>query len=309
MIKVSVIMPVYNSEEYLSDAVESFRCQSLKDIELICVDDGSTDNSLNILRDFAARDPRITVLSQDNKGPGTARNVALQRAEGEYVSFLDSDDKYAGSDVLETLYRFAEREDADAAGGSLTLIQNGKYQKGIVGGIDYTFKKEAVISYRDLQQAFYYQRFIYSRDILVRNRVVFPDYRRFQDVVFFVNVMSLCGKIAVTDRPVYLYRVSDKSFSASYNALNDFLQGHVDVLRIAMEKGYETLFAWCVKRILYKGITNSVIEEAYSSGNKEIRKYISDIKTMILEHKYPITNKELSYLDVFLNDCVFENES
>ena len=150
MIKVSVIMPVYNSEEYLSDAVESFRCQSLKDIELICVDDGSTDNSLNILRDFAARDPRITVLSQDNKGPGTARNVALQRAEGEYVSFLDSDDKYAGSDVLETLYRFAEREDADAAGGSLTLIQNGKYQKGIVGGIDYTFKKEAVISYRDL---------------------------------------------------------------------------------------------------------------------------------------------------------------
>lgn len=90
--KVSVIMPVYNVEKYLRQCMDSVVNQTLRDIEIICVDDGSTDGSLEILMEYAAHDSRITVLRQQNMRAGAARNAGLAIARGEYLSFLDSDD-------------------------------------------------------------------------------------------------------------------------------------------------------------------------------------------------------------------------
>ena len=90
--KVSVIIPVYNVEEYLQECLDSVVNQTLKEIEIICVDDGSTDNSLEILKEYAQKDNRITVIMQENLHAGVARNAGLSQAKGEYVHFLDSDD-------------------------------------------------------------------------------------------------------------------------------------------------------------------------------------------------------------------------
>ena len=92
--KVSVIIPVYNVEKYLGPCLDSILGQTLNNIEVICVDDGSTDRSLEILREYEKRDARVKVLTQPNTNAGAARNKGIQQARGEYLSFLDSDDHF-----------------------------------------------------------------------------------------------------------------------------------------------------------------------------------------------------------------------
>ena len=92
MVKVSVIMPVYNDEKNLENSINSILNQTLEDIEIICINDGSTDNSLGILNDFSKKDSRIKVFSKENSGSGASRNLGISKAIGEYDAFLDSDD-------------------------------------------------------------------------------------------------------------------------------------------------------------------------------------------------------------------------
>ena len=109
---VSVIIPVYNVEEYLRQCLDSVREQTLSDIEIICVNDSSTDGSLSILEEYAKKDPRIQVVTQPNGGAGAARNKGLSMAAGKYLSFLDSDDFFE-PDMLELAYKKAEEDKAD----------------------------------------------------------------------------------------------------------------------------------------------------------------------------------------------------
>ena len=109
---VSVIIPVYNGEKYIEKCLKSLIDQSLKDIQIICVNDGSTDNTLSILNQFASKDNRIKVISTDNRGQGSARNTALKEANGEYISFIDADD-WINENALELLYNKAKSDDLD----------------------------------------------------------------------------------------------------------------------------------------------------------------------------------------------------
>ena len=112
MVLISVIIPVYNVEKYIEDSLNSVLNQSFKDIEVICVDDESTDNSLRILNEFEARDKRVKVISQKNKGNGGARNTGLKHASGDYVYFLDADDLLF-ENALEKMYRNAKSNQSD----------------------------------------------------------------------------------------------------------------------------------------------------------------------------------------------------
>lgn len=110
--KVSVIIPVYNAEKYLRNCLDSVVSQTLRDIEIICVDDGSTDNSLAILREYEKNDARVAVLHQSNINAGAARNNGFARATGEYLAFLDADDFFK-SDMLEKAYISAKSRAAE----------------------------------------------------------------------------------------------------------------------------------------------------------------------------------------------------
>lgn len=109
---VSVIVPVCNVERYLRECLESLAAQTLKDIQIICVDDGSTDDSLSILREFEKRDPCFEVIIKSNAGYGHAMNMGLDRTKGEYVGILESDD-FAETDMFESLYEMAKGANAD----------------------------------------------------------------------------------------------------------------------------------------------------------------------------------------------------
>ncbi len=113
MIKVSVILPVYNVEPYLADALESILHQSLRELEVIAVNDGSTDNSEDIIRKYQQEDSRILLFTQKNQGQSVARNVALEHANGRYLYMMDSDDVLKNADVLQMCYDYAEKNKAE----------------------------------------------------------------------------------------------------------------------------------------------------------------------------------------------------
>jgi len=113
MVKVSVILPIYNVAPYLGEAFDSILNQSLKEIEIIAVDDGSTDNSWDIIKKYQQQDGRIMAFRQENQGQSVARNFALQHATGEYIYMMDSDDVLSSFDVLQKCYEYAKHNEAD----------------------------------------------------------------------------------------------------------------------------------------------------------------------------------------------------
>lgn len=128
MIKLSIIVPVYNVAEYLERCLNSLINQTLNEIEIICVNDGSTDNSLCILEKFAGLDKRIKIINQKNKGLSGARNTGIKLVQGEYFGFLDSDD-WVDLDYFEKLYKRAKNCDADISLGD--FIRKGKFKHKI----------------------------------------------------------------------------------------------------------------------------------------------------------------------------------
>ena len=111
--KISIIIPVYNVEQYLGECLNSVVNQTLKDIEIICVNDGSTDNSLSILKEYASRDERIKIIDKENEGQGYARKVGLDNASGEFILFCDSDDKFEPNNAFEKLIDKAQNLNVD----------------------------------------------------------------------------------------------------------------------------------------------------------------------------------------------------
>ena len=110
--KVSVLVPVYNVEKYVGMCLDSLLCQTLKDMEIICIDDGSTDNSSAILAEYAKRDSRIIIITKENTGYGASMNLGLSRAKGEYIGIVESDD-YALPEMFEQLYIKAQENELE----------------------------------------------------------------------------------------------------------------------------------------------------------------------------------------------------
>lgn len=109
MCKISVIVPVYNAAKYISDTLYSIQSQTMKDIEIICIDDGSNDNSAEIIKEKQAQDIRIRYEYQPNQGAGTARNRGIENSTGEFIAFMDADDCYPNIYALERLYVAAKK--------------------------------------------------------------------------------------------------------------------------------------------------------------------------------------------------------
>ena len=208
MPKMTVVMPVYNMEAYLGECLDSVLSQSLEDIEVIAVNDGSKDGSLAILRDYEKKDARLIVIDKENGGAGAARNAALDRATGEFVAFLDADDFYPGKDTLEKLYTAATEHQVKVSGGYCErCFEDGHRERMEVAFENLSFPTSGKISYRDFQYDYCYQMCCFERKLLEENHIRFPLYRRFQDPPFFVNTMILAKELYLFDEPTYCYRV------------------------------------------------------------------------------------------------------
>ena len=249
--KVSVIIPVYNVEKWIRECLDSVCGHSLREIEIVCVNDGSPDNSLEILNEYAARDERIVIIDKKNEGVGAARNDGIRAATGEYVAFMDPDDKYLDADSLRILYEAAIENHVMIAGGYFGCI-NGRSERVPKSrsyyGVD--FSCEGLIQYKDFQCDYQFQAYIYRREFLIRNDLCFPTYARFQDPPFFVNAMCTAGQFYAVNAMTYLYRAGLSNPKFSYKKAFDLLCGISDNLRVSRGKGFARLHYITAMRFL-----------------------------------------------------------
>jgi glycosyltransferase involved in cell wall biosynthesis len=269
--KISVVIPVYNAEKYLRECLDSVVNQTLKDIEIICVNDGSTDKSHTILEEYAAQDDRIILLNQSNAGAGAARNKGIETAISEFVIFIDADDWYPSNQILISLYNNAKNNDVLICGGSFSS-QGRNFSKSKYDGMEagYTFNKDALIRYSNYQFDYGYHRFIYNLEMLKENNIYFPNYSRFQDPPFFIKAMLQAKEFYALKMITYCYRNGHREVNWNREKTNDLLKGLIDNLLISKEYELAKLHYLTVQRIninyvkpILANINNDNIELLY----------------------------------------------
>ena len=215
---VSVVMPVYNVEPYLEQALDSLLNQSMKHFELIAVDDGSTDHSLDILNRYAASDQRIEVYTQKNQYAGVARNTGLSHARGEYVIFLDSDDFFEKTLLQETYYK-AKMNQADIILFTANNYENptGKNWKAKGGLRKQYVPSKQPFSYKDCPETLYQMTSsppwtkMYRREFIVSNGLQYQALYNANDVYFTFTALALAKKIVTLDKALVNYRIGLKT--------------------------------------------------------------------------------------------------
>ena len=216
--KISVIIPVYNVEKYLGECLDSVINQTLKDIEIICVNDGSTDNSLFILKEYASKDNRIKIIDKENEGLGYTRKRGLKTAIGEYILFLDSDDKYDSNNALEYLYNNIKKNDADILIFCISNYDNGNQKKWNLK-IDEPENVGKILNFQEfsvyiLNGCYSACNKLYSKKFLDGyDDWFFPKKIYYEDMPFHVQIMTRAKNICFTDNVTYLYRVNPLSIT------------------------------------------------------------------------------------------------
>lgn len=262
-IKVSVILPVYNEELYLYQCLDSICNQTLQEIEIICVDDGSTDNSLNILCDYAKRDDRLKILTQENRYAGAARNYGMQKARGKYVLFLDSDDFFE-LNMLEKMYRKAEASQLD-----IVMCRYDSYDDSTDQIISWNFSQRDsflpegldVFAGKDLKDAAIFQVTVgWAWDKLLRRKFVqecgykFPEFRSSEDGFFVYMLMARAKRIEILTERMVHHRINNEN-SLSNTKESDWENGFKMLELIAEELMKQGLY-----RVFEKSFVSFAIE-------------------------------------------------
>lgn len=225
--KVSVIIPVYNTAEYLPACIDSIRRQMLRDIEIICVDDGSTDGCLEILELYAAEDERIRVIHKGNGGPASARKAGLRAASGQYIGFVDSDD-WIEENMYELLYRKAEEHHADMVTcgffleGNYTTMHMDTVPQGLYDGKDMQgLREKAIFNMEEkasgIKASLCYK--LFKRDLICEAQYKVPDeITMADDKMCLLTALLECNSVYVCHKALYHYRIRTNSIVHSGNA-------------------------------------------------------------------------------------------
>lgn len=272
--KISIIVPVYNTEKYLDKCISSLINQTLKDIEIICVNDGSTDNSLKILEKFASQDKRIKVFSQENKGQSAARNLGIKNSEAEYLGFVDADD-WVDLKYFEKLYSAAKKYDCDIACAGFKRCS--RFRKSIRK----SFKEYNVYTNTtdkakadQLPNQNYISNKIYRRESWLKSGLKFEEGRVFEDLAMVIKILDKLGKM-VTVPDVYYYYLKNPNSTVTRKTqkhLNDYKWALNEMNTYAKENGIELAESKNYDKIVSIKILGIKVLKIYYKDNVE--KYI-----------------------------------
>ncbi len=279
MVKVSVIIPVFNAERFLRDCLESLIHQTLQDIEIICIDDKSSDTSLGILYDFQKKDNRIKIICNEiNLGAAESRNKGLSAAAGRYIQFVDADD-YLELDALQNLYQISEYYHTDMCylGMKFDVTQNRKnevLQDSIVGKYPGVFKgRELLKCFTENKEFFLYLWSVFYRSAFIKENGLY--YKKLiigEGGNFILRALCLAERAVVCKEQYYHYRVNAYSVTHREDAKRELLLGQVvqyaDVLQyFSMYEKAEELGMFLTN--LYKKIAGG-IQSLSNQDKKEI---------------------------------------
>ena len=206
--KISVIIPVYNSSTNLRKCLDSVVNQTLKDIEIIVINDGSTDDSKNIIEEYTVKYKNIIFIDQENKGIGKTRNIGIKKATGEYITFVDSDD-YIKENMLEEYYKYAKKHNFDLGIGSYIkkinnkeiIFENNKFK---TGNVKTTPQILYLIEYGPWAK-------LYKREMLINNNIYFDEKRKYEDMPFVSKALLKSKLIGQITEPYYYYIIHNNS--------------------------------------------------------------------------------------------------
>lgn len=298
MSKVSIIVPCYNAGLYLATCLDSLVNQTLKDIEIICVNDYSTDNSLDILQEYATRDSRIKIINNPhNMGEGATRNAGLAKATGEYIGFVDSDDT-VDLDFYEKLYNVAKPKNLDIAKGNMVEIDyDGKEKK---------HNLNKLTTSNPLYIANEFSTLIYKNSFLQKNNLLFPcNVPVGADLSFISKVILAADEVAYADDAFYHYFRREESMNSKYlsdEKMKSVLNVYEEVItninqsqKTLQDKEAYTFIAW--------SIFLNCMYMTFKTKNNDIKRLCAEkwylLYTKIL-YKDVINKKlQISFLPVF----------
>lgn len=269
--KVSVIIPNYNAEEYIESCINSVLNQSYKNIEIIIIDDGSTDNSWEIISDFKKKHINIITLKQANMNASIARNKGIEIASGEYVLFLDSDDELFNISI-EILVTNMEKSNSHLGMGNfISIDSSGKELK----------KYNIVDSNKVVENLYDYigvvpnpSNKMFRMDIIKKNNINFGNVRIGQDLNFFLKYISCCEKIQLVNSEIYKWRILQSSMSNSYNfRIFDITESFKDIKQFYSINKKLNLYNEYIKMIEYRHYYLQM-EKQKNFTNKKARKLV-----------------------------------
>lgn len=295
--KVSIIVPVYNTGILLEKCIKSLLNQTLKEIEVIIINDGSTDNSIDICNKMANIDKRVIVINKRNEGVSKARNIAINIANGEYIGFVDSDD-YVENNMYEELYKASVVNKCDISMCDCKIESN---HREIIDSIDII--SESKIFYKDdifpdelALMAGSMCKCIYSTDLLRNNNILCPiEIKLSEDRIFNIKALGRMKKLYYLKRPLYNIVIRQNSATMIFrrDMLNLILNSREYMLNVIKEEWnndrgyidrYELLNLSGIYQCINNAMKSNTLKESYISIKKiitniEVQELIKNIKT------------------------------
>ncbi len=220
---VSIIISVYNVEQYLNKCLDSITNQTYRNIEIIIIDDGSNDSSLEIAKEYEKRDGRIRIFTQNNLGSGPARNLGLEKSTGEFCMFVDSDD-WVDDKLVETLLSYQKLNDYDLVATKYRVwdrfnkaIKNKKFTNSVIEATNIKDTRNLYFELYGLDYLAAPFSKLYKMSIIKENKLLFPDLRRSQDIVFNYRYYDCIKSVYAKDIAYYNYHFDNKN---NFNKVN-----------------------------------------------------------------------------------------
>lgn len=310
MTKVSVIMPVYNAEEFLKGSIESILNQTLTDLELICIDDGSTDKSPEILEEYGSQDSRVKVFSLNHLGGGDARNFALNHVCGEYLYFMDADD-ILDVNAFEDFYQISKSKNLDFLifKAKKYDVKEKKYFETDYYNMSNISKhvKDNVFNFKDLGHLIFYISVtpwckFYNTEFVLKSGAKFRSNSKFHDNQFFWDVFFQAERICFLDKFYYIQNIHHKSLIESAD------KSHIDSIAV-----YEGILDLFIKYNQFEKFKVSLFRNKVRAGvvrfseimTEYKEEYFNAMKTNFRSIDYFEVRKNLDSLYRYVFDCVF----
>lgn len=267
---ISIIVPIYKVEQYIRSCIESLICQTYENLEIILVDDGSPDNSGQICDEYAKKDSRIKVIHKENGGLSDARNVGLSLAKGEYIGFVDSDDRIH-PEMYEELMKSMEKYHSDISMcGYYKEFEDGMLLPFIFKEMEIE-KREAMIKLlEDVEIRNFVWNKLYKRQVL--ENIQFPEREEFEDILTLYKIFLKAQKVSNVEKALYYYRIRENSITASGKKV------HSDSMVKAFEKQregitalYPELDGYCIQQLFwsYRMLCMGILEDKNRTKEEE----------------------------------------
>lgn len=292
----SIIVPVFNTEKFLSECIKSIINQTLKNIEIICINDGSSDNSLAILQEYAQKDERIKIIDQKNQGPSCSRNKALKFANGKYVMFVDSDD-YLVRNTCEVLLNKAKTFNLDMLSFGGINFKDGTYEQYSNPYYEFRYLPDNFnincFNYYDCKKFISKMAVsscltMYKNEFIKEKNIIFPPKIRFEDNLFFCKALTQAKRCGILRETLYFRRVHSLSITQNW------AKHHGDYIKVA-DKVLKYLQSINIEKEIYEDYKSSYAEVVVNNYNKfEVKfqkKYYKLVKKFVKKYEPSLTKK------------------